>query len=135
MEQVVVKETFKATQAVKSYLRGLGLTMILYALGLVVAIRMAADDPSGWWMLLPFVPGLGVIGVVRRYYAASDEVIQFNMLNAFARAFAVAIVAIFGVSLASTFVIPFPEWSTWVAFVLPMIAWGAGGVLFDRRMK
>ena len=81
------------------------------------------------------VPGLAAIAVVYRYYRTSDEVIQLIMLKAFARGFAVAIASLFALGLAATFVVPFPEWVTWVAFVLPMIAWGAGGILFETRLK
>lgn len=129
------KETTKVRGAVKAYQRGLGATLATYAASLAAAISLNASRPSGWWTLLPLLPGLAIMLVVRRYYNTADEVVQLNMLKAFARGFTVAVGSLFTLGLAATFIVPFPEWLPWLGFALPMVTWGAGGILFERRLK
>jgi hypothetical protein len=122
-------------QASKNYARDFTVTMIAYAVIIIVSRLILNNLGDTFWRfpiaLLPVIPVIFLILTFMRYLAAIDELQQKIQLQAIG--FASGTTGLMTFAYGFLELVGFPRLSTFFIFPMMIMLWGIGLSYFSRR--
>jgi hypothetical protein len=122
-------------QASKNYARDFTVTMIAYAVIIIVSRLILDNLGDTFWRfpiaLLPVIPVIFLMLAFMRYLAGIDELQQRIQLQAIG--FAAGTTGLLTFAYGFLELVGFPQFSTFFIFPMMIMLWGLGLAYFTRR--